>query len=163
MSVNQETLEAPKPVTGGWYDLRLKGMTIKKSPKGHNIEAYLTTTNQPTDTNDKFVLFRMNNGFMQGPAMQEMSHGLGFPMDIDAAGQASFPGDFIPKDQAKPEDWDGAQYQGPLLGKVGSAELVVENYQGNEKNVVKQWKCKVDQCATRFPKIRHQTDLIGKK
>jgi hypothetical protein len=163
MSVNAETLEAPKPVAGGWYDLRLKGMTIKKSPKGHNIEAYFTTVNQPTDTNDKFVLYRMNNGFSQGTAMQELCHALGFPMEIDAQGQASFPGDWTLKDPAQPDNWDLAQYTGVLLGKTGSAELVVDNYQGNEKNVVKQWKCKVPDCPTRFPKIRHQTDLIGKK
>jgi hypothetical protein len=163
MSVNAETLEAPKPVSAGWYKLRLKGMTIKKSPKGHNIEAYFTTVEQPSETNDKFVLYRMNNGFSQGVTMQEMSHGLGFAMDINADGTASLPGDWTLKDANKPDEWDLAQYSGVLLGKVGEAELVVDSYQGNEKNVVKQWKCKLDQCAVRFPKVRHQTDLIGKK
>jgi hypothetical protein len=163
MSVNAETLETPKPVPSGRYKLRLKGMTIKKSPKGHNIEAYLTTVEQPSETNDKFVLYRMNNGFSQGEAMQELSHGLGFAMDINADGTASLPGDWTLKDPNKPDEWDLAQYSGVLLGKVGEAELTIDNYNGNERNEVKQWICKVDSCPTRFPKIRHKTDLRGKK
>lgn len=164
MSVNADTLEAPKPVPSGWYKLRLKGITIKKSKsgKGYNYETFLTTTEAPAETNDKFIMFRMNNGFNQGPDMQELSHGLGFPMDLDN-GQASLPGDFTLKDPTQPEEWDQAQYSGVLLGKVAEVELVTEVYDGRESNVIKQFRCKVPDCATRFPTIRHRTDLRGKK
>lgn len=162
MSVNAETLEAPKPVPAGFYDLRLKGIVIKKSPKGFNYEFYLNTVNQPAETNDKFVSYMAFNGFSQGELLQEASHGLGFALDIQGD-QASLPGDFTLKDPAKPEEWDGAQYSGPLLGKIGKAELYVDDYNNVERNKIKQWVCKVDQCATRFPKIRHKTDLRMKK
>jgi hypothetical protein len=161
MGVNPEQLEAPQPVPSGWYKLRLKMITCKKSKsgKGFNYEAGLTTVEQPAETNDKFVMFRMNNGFSQAEAAQDLCHALGFPVEPDG----SFPGDWNLKDAAKPDEFDGAQYIGVLLGKTGEAELVTDSYDGRESNVVKQWKCKVDQCATRFPKIRHKTDLRGKK
>ena len=162
MSVNADTLEAPKPVPAGWYKLRVKGIVIKKSPKGYNYEVYLTTVEQPAETNDKFVSYMAFNGFSQGELLQEFSHAMGFAMEI-SGDQASLPGDFTLKDATKPDEWEGAQYTGVLLGKVGEAELYIDNFNNNERNRVKQWKCKVDQCATRFPKVRHKTDLRGKK
>lgn len=161
MGVDPTQLEAPQPIPAAWYKVRLKGITCKKSKsgKGYNYEAYLNTTEQPAETNDKFIMYRMNNGFSQGQAAQDMCHALGFPMEADG----SFPGDWELKDASKPEEFDLAQYKGVLLGKVGEAEIAVENYNGNDGNVVKQWKCKVDQCATRFPKVRHSTDLREKK
>jgi hypothetical protein len=161
MGVAPEQLEAPAPVPGGWYKLRLKSIICKKSKSGngYNYEAYCNTVEQPIETNDKFVLFRMNNGFSQGQAAQDMCHGLGFPMESDG----TFPGDWELKDASKPDEFDGAQYKGVLLGKTGEAELTTDSYGGNDRNVVKQWKCKVDQCAVRFPKVRHSTNLIGKK
>lgn len=161
MGVNPESLKAPKPVPGGFYELRLKGITCKKSKsgKGYNYEAYFNTVNQPAETNDAFVMYRMNNGFSQGISAQDMCHALGFPLETDG----SFPGDWTLKDASKPDEFDKAQYSGVLLGKVGKGELITENYEGRESNVVKQWVCKVPDCATRFPDIRHTTDLRGKK
>jgi hypothetical protein len=161
MGVNPESLKAPKPVPGGQYELRLKGIVCKMSAskKGYNYEAYFNTVNQPAETNDAFVFYRMNNGFQQGIAAQDMCHALGFPLEPDG----SFPGDWTLKDATKADDFDGAQYTGVLLGKSGKAELITENYQGRDSNVVKQWMCKVPDCATRFPEIRHAVNLIGKK
>lgn len=159
MGVNPEQLEAPQPVPGGWYKLRLKGMVCKKSPKGYNYVAHFTTIEQPADTNDKFVMYQMNNGFSQSEAAQDMCHALGFPVETDG----SFPGDWELKDASKPDDFNLAQYKGVLLGKTAEAELYIDTWDGRDSNKVKQWKCKVDQCATRFPKIRHKTDLRGKK
>jgi hypothetical protein len=161
MGVDPTTLEAPAPVASGWYKLRLKSMVCKmsKSGKGYNYEAYFNTTEQPAETNDKFVLFRMNNGYNQGISAQDMSHALGFPLEADG----TFPGDWELKDASKPDDFNLAQYKGVLLGKVAEAELATDSYGGNDKNVVKQFRCKVDQCAVRFPKVRHSTDLVGKK
>ena len=165
MGVNPEQTKAPKPVPGGWYDLRLKALTAKfsKSGKGYNYEAYTNVVNNKAEFNDSFVLFRMNNGFKQAMAINDFVHGMGFELEPDG----SFPGDWTVKDATKPVDapdyYDGAQYNGPLLGKVFSAELITTVYDGIERNDVKQIRCKVQDCATRFPDIRHLTDLIGKK
>lgn len=165
MGVNPEQTKAPKPVPGGWYDLRLKGMTAKlsKSKKGYNYEAYFNIVNNKAEYNDSFVYFALYNGFKQAMASNDLCHGLGFPLESDG----SFPGDWSVKDANKPADdptfFDGAQYGGPLLGKVMSAELVTEMYEGVERNAIKQIRCKIDGCATKFPDIRHLTDLVGKK
>jgi len=165
MGVNPEETKAQKPVPGGWYDLRLKGMVAKlsKSGKGYNYEAYTNVVNNKSEYNDSFVLFRMNNGFKQAMASNDFCHGLGFALEADG----SFPGDWTVKDATKPADapdyFDGAQYSGPLLGKVMSAELITSAYDGVERNEVKQIRCKIADCAIKFPDIRHLTDLIGKK
>ncbi len=161
MGVNPEALKTPKPVPGGWYKLRLKGMTAKmsKSGKGYNYEAFFNIVESNAEYNDSFVMYRMNNGFSQSTAAQDMCHALGFPVETDG----SFPGDWKLKDDTKTDDFNGAQYSGVLLGKTGEAELTTDSYDGRESNVVKQWRCKVDQCVTRFPDIRHSTNLIGRK
>src|ERR1700687_2192119 len=102
MGVDPTLLEAPQPVPGGWYKLRLKGITLKKSKsgKGFNYEAFLNTVEQPAETNDKFVMYRMNNGFSQGEAAQDMTHALGFPMEADG----TFPGDWKLKKDDVPKN-----------------------------------------------------------
>jgi hypothetical protein len=165
MGVNPEQTKAPKPVPGGWYKLRLKSMVAKlsKSGKGINYEAYMNVVENKAEYNDSFVLCRMNNGFKQAMVAQDFCHGLSFPLEVDG----SFPGDWTVKDATKPVDdptyYDGAQYNGPLLGKVMEAELVTTTFEGQERNEVKQIRCAVTDCAIRFPDIRHLTDLIGKK
>lgn len=165
MGVNPEQTKAPKPVPGGWYDLRVKGIVAKlsKSGKGINYEAYLNVVNNKAEYNDSFVLFGIWNGFKQAMVANDFCHGLGFPLEADG----SFPGDWTVKDAAKdpaaPDYFDNAQYSGPLLGKVLEAELVTASVDGIERNNVKQIRCKIVGCATQFPDIRHLTDLIGKK
>jgi hypothetical protein len=136
---------------------------LSKSGKGYNYEAYLNVVENKTELNDSFVLFRMNNGFKQAMAANDFCHGLGFPLEVDG----SFPGDWTVKDATKPPDapnyYDGAQYNGPLLGKVLEAELVTIVYDGIERNEVKQIRCAIMDCNTRFPDTRHLTDLLGKK
>lgn len=162
--VNPEETKAPKPVPGGWYQLRIKALTYKKSKsgKGYNYEAYMNVVNNKAELNDSFVLYRMNNGFKQAVAVNELCHAAGFPLENDGA----FPGGdnaWKLKDPSKPDEVDGAQYTGVLLGKTVEAELVTTSFDNVERNEIKQFRCKIDQCATRFPDIRHQTDLIGKK
>lgn len=161
MGVNPEQTKAPKPVPGGWYELRVKGLVCKlsSSKKGYNYMAYLNVVNNKAELNDSFVQFMMNNGFSQAMQVNDFVHGLGFELEADG----SFPGEWTLKDPTKPDDFDNAQYSGPLLGKVLNAELITENWDGIDRNKVKQIRCKVQDCAIRFPDIRHLTDLIGKK
>jgi hypothetical protein len=160
MGVNPEDTKLAKPVPADWYELRLKGLKCQKSPKGYNYVAYLNVVNNKSEYNDAFVMFRMNNGFMQAKAANDFCHGLGFPLEQDG----SFPGDWKLKDPSKPdEEFDGAEYTGVLLGKTLRAELFVDNYEGIDRNAVRQIACKVPNCSTQFPDIRHMTDLVGKK
>jgi hypothetical protein len=170
MGVNPEETKAPKPVPGGMYEVRIKSFTAKLSKAGkakgqpqYNYEAYGNVVNNKAEYNDAFVLIRMNNGFNQAKTSNDFAHGLGYPLEADG----SFPGDWTVKDPSKPADafdyFDGAQYSGPLIGKVCKVELSVTNYDGLDRNEVKQILCKVDKCAERYPDIRHLTDWRGKK
>lgn len=160
MGVNPEQTKAPKPIPGNqWYKLKVVKLTCKKSPKGHNYLALLKTEQGKPETNDHTVFFQMNNGFMQAKQANDFTHGVGLVLEQDG----SFPGDWKLKDAAKPDDFDGAEYSGPILGRLLEAELVVDSYNGEERNVVKQIRCRVADCVQKFPDIKHLTDLQGKK
>lgn len=167
MGVNPEQTVAPKPVPVGMYELRLKGIIAKlsKSKKGFNYEGYLEIVNNTPENNGKFAMARMYNGFKQAMISNDFCHSLGFPLEVDG----SFPGDWKlkPENESKPEDdmsrFDGAQYNGPLLGKVLKAELTIENFEGIDRNEIKQYVCKLPDCAQRFTEIKHLTDVRGKK
>lgn len=170
MSVNPEETKAPKPVPAGWYEVRVKSITAKLSKAGrakgapqYNYEAVGNVVNNKAEYNDTYVMIRLNNGFNQAKTTNDLCHGLGFALEPDG----SIPGDFQVKDANKPADafdyFDGAQYSGPLVGKIAKVELGVTNYEGQDRNEVKQVQCKIPDCATRFPDIRHLTDWRGKK
>lgn len=167
MGVNPEETKAPKPVPAGWYKLKVKGIVAKLSgsEKGYNYLAYTEVVENTADNNGTFVPVQMNNGFNLAKMSNDFVHGLGMTLETDG----SFPGDWKLKDgnEKLPDDDihknDGAQYSGPMLGRVLEAELAIEQYQGLDKNVVKQIKCAVKDCTQKFPDIRHLTDWRGKK
>lgn len=156
MGVDPEKLKAPKPVPGNqWYKLKFKGFRQKldKSKQGMNFNAELEVVENKPETNGTKVYMVLSTKFER--ALLDFSHGLGFPMNADGtfAGSWEF-------DQKEPENIEKAQYKGPLLGRTLDAELIVSIYQGSEKNEVKQIKCAIDGCATKFPDIKHLTSLV---
>ncbi len=171
MGVNPEQTKAAKPVPAGWYEVRIKAGQVKlsKSGKGYNYVFDGNVVNNKAEYNDSFVRVQCNNGFNQAKVSNDFTHSLGLTLEQDG----SFPGDWklkdsveknpdgTPKDQEK--GWDGAQYSGPMLGKVARIELAVDTYEGEERNQVKQMQCKIQDCPTRFPDIKHLTDIRGKK
>lgn len=171
MGVNPEKTKAEKPVPAAWYDVKIKSFTSKvsASKKGINYVAIGEVVNNTAENNGKGVFVQINNGFTQAKVANDFVHSLGFTLETDG----SFPGKWTYKNPNAELDADGnfkdimendgAQYSGPMLGKVSRMELAVDVYNGEERNVVKQFQCKVPDCATRFPDIRHLTDIRGKK
>ena len=171
MGVDPEQTKALKPVPAGWYDIRIKSMTSKvsSSKKGINYFAIGEIVNSQPENNDHPVFVRINNGFSQAKVANDFVHSLGFVLENDG----TFPGTWQYKNDNAPKDEDGnflniddysdAQYSGPMLGKVSRLELAVGNWEGVDNNEVKQFQCKVADCAQRFPDIRHLTDIRGKK
>lgn len=158
MGVDPEQVKAPKPVPAGWYELKLTGFKPKLSSKKDSINynAQLEIVNSTTENNGKRVYMGLNTKFARTHA--DFCHGFGFPLNPNG----SIPGDWIPDDKDA-QNVEKFQYKGPLLGKVMKAELQVTSYQGNERNEVNQIMCKIDQCATKFPEIRHMTKMISSK
>ena len=161
MQVNPEETKVEKPAPAGWYEVRLKAGSVKmsKSGKGYNYNFVGEIVNSQADNNGKAVFIRANNGFAQAKTINDIVHAAGFTLEPDG----SIPGDFKLKDPTKPKDFDNAQYSGPLLGKTLRLELAVGAYEGVDRNEVVQFQCKVADCNTKYPDIRHQTDIRGKK
>lgn len=159
MGIDPEKLKAAKPVPGNqWYKLKFKGFRPKlsKSKDSVNFNAELEVVEHTPETNGSKVYMVLSTKFAK--ALNDFSHGLGFPLNDDGTFAGSF--NFDPKD---PENVEKAQYKGPLLGRILEAELIVSSYQGNERNEVKQIKCAIAGCATKFPEIKHLTNLVGTK
>src|SRR5438552_7132286 len=99
MGVNPEQTKQEKPVPHDWYELRVKGMVIKKSKsgKGYNYEAYTNVVNNKAEFNDKFISIRINNGYNQAKVANDFTHSLGFELEQDG----SFPGDWKLKNDMK--------------------------------------------------------------
>ena len=171
MGVNPEQTKMEKPVPASWYDVRIKAFTSKVSStkKGLNYLAVGEVINNTAENNDHVVFIQINNGFNQAKVANDFVHSLGFILENDG----SFPGTWQYKNENAEIDADGnfvdimsyddAQYAGPLLGKTSRVELAIGQYLGIDRNEVKQFQCKVADCATRFPDIRHLTDIRGKK
>jgi len=158
MGVDPEKVKAPKPVPGGWYELKLTGFKPKwdKSKTGILLNAQLEIVNNTAENNGKKCYMGLSNKFDRVYA--DFAHGFGFPLNPNG----TLPGDFVP-DPADPSNVEKAQYKGPLLGKIMKVELVVTSYQGNERNEVNQIMCKIDQCAVKFPEIKHLTRIVNTK
>ena len=170
MGVNPEQTKAAKPVPGDWYEVRLKGGAVKmsKSGKGYNYEFYTEIVNNKAEFNGTSVFVRANNGFNQAKVVNDIVHGMGFSLEADG----SIPGDWKLKDPnkmiddgngGKTPDFNGAQYTGPLLGKTMRLQLAVGQWEGEDRNEVVQIQCKVPDCPTKNPDIKHLTDIRGKK
>ena|SRR5271154_752004 len=162
MGVDPESTKAPKPVPADWYELRIKSLTAKpsKSGAGINYNLICTVINSKPDYNDKPVYGKVHNGPYAGYALFDFCHAVGLPMEADG----TWPGGmqawvFDPKD---PDNVSKAQYKGPMLGKTLHAEVAVTSWEGNDSNQVKQIRCKIPDCAVKYPDHKHRLDLIGK-
>jgi hypothetical protein len=157
MSADPERIKAPKPVPAGWYQLKLVGFRPKLSSKKDsvNFNPMFEVVNSKAEYNGSRVYENLNTKFDRQHV--DFAHGFGFPLNPDA----SLPGDWVP-DPSDKDNVEKMQYKGPLLGKICEAELVVSTYQGNESNKIRQIKCRLDGCATKFPDVKHLTNWIGK-
>ena len=160
MGVDPEKLKASKPVPGNqWYKLKFKGFKPKRGAKDKdsvNFNAQMEVVEHTPETNGAKVYMTLSTKFER--AINDFSHGLGFPLKDDGTFQGDWTAD--PKD---PDNVEKMQYKGPLLGRILEAELIVSSYQGNERNEIKQIKCAIAGCATKYPEIKHITNLIGNK
>lgn len=162
MGVDPEAVKATVPQPAGWYKLKLIGFKPKrgtKDPNGINYNGQFEIVNpaiakasQGADRCYATMSIKMPKH------INDIVHGLGFTLEADG----ELPGQWVP-DPAKPDDVEKFQYKGPLLGKMMEAELAITTFNNNERNEIRQVRCAVQACATKFPDIKHQTDMIGKK
>jgi len=162
MGVDPEAIKAPTPQAAGWYKLKLIGFKPKRGKTDNNSINYNATFEVldpaiPPAGNAKALVFATMSIKMPN-VINDIVHGLGFALEADG----ELPGKWVP-DPADAEDVEKFQYQGPLMGRTMEAELAETEYNGNKRNEIRQVRCAVPQCNTKYPDIRHRTDLIGKK
>ena len=88
--------------------------------------------------------------------INDFCHGFGIPMETDSAGNLSIPGIWVPEAET---DIEKCEYKGPLVGRKALVYLAKTTYNGKEQNKIKYYVCAVPNCAQKFPKIKHSTDL----
>lgn len=161
MGVDPESIKAPQPQPAGWYKLKLTGFKPKmgKDKAGINYNGQFEVVNPatPPPAGRKVMVFAtMSTKF--ATAINDIVHGLGFALEADG----ELPGQWVP-DPTDPENVEKMQYKGLLLGRTMEAELAETEYNGSKRNEIRQVRCQVAGCNTKYPDIRHSTSLISKK
>jgi hypothetical protein len=158
MGVDPEKIKQAKVQPNGWYKLKFVGFRPKRSQKDKdsiNFNGQFEVLNSAGPDFQKNVYAIMSDKMQKH--INDIVHGLGFPLEADG----SIPGTWI-FDPKEPENVEKAQYKGPLMGRTMEAELGTTTYQGNDRNEIRQVRCVVTDCASKYPDIRHQTNMIGK-
>ena len=169
VTFSQEKIETQyKNPDSGLYQLKLLGFKPAKSKNGDSInfnpvlELVGTTDGSAVPKDDKGGNLQSQywagvNSKADG-IVNDFCHGFGLPMEGPPTA-LEIPGIFDgPADD--PSKW---QYKGPLVGRVCTAYLEVGQYNGKPNVKVKYYTCAIPDCATRFPKVRHSTDLNRQK
>jgi len=157
MKVSNDKIEGFDVIPPGQYDVKLVSFNPKLSKSGTslNYNPCMVVVNHPEFAGRK-VFDSLNAPWVWA----DFSHCFGLPLETDGKDNW-LPGEWT-GDPAKYKADDPATfvYKGPLVGRTGKIEVAVDNYQGKDSNKVSRYLCAVADCATKFPKIRHSTNLI---
>lgn len=162
MKVSNDKIEGFDVIPPGQYEVRLVGFKPKKSKDGNsvNLNAEMQVVNNPDLVNRK--LFDSLNTPGAAFYHADFCHCFGLPMETDGK-ESWIPGDWD-GDPAKFKEDDPTTwvYKGPLAGRIGRVEVEVDNYNGKDNNKIRRYFCAVQDCASKFPKIKHLEQLNKK-
>lgn len=165
MTLSKEQVEGKDALPDGIYKVRFIkfGPKLSKdkgdgSERSINLNAEYEVLDHPEYAGRKiYELANMKSYNIQ----TEFCHGFGVPLEVDPSDGAYFiPGTWDSRadfDAANPETYE---YKGPLTGKVAQIELGTRSFNGRNLNQVRRYFCAVDDCANKFPEIRHVMNLI---
>jgi hypothetical protein len=166
---NQEKIESQfKIVPEGLYQVKVLGFKPAKSKGGDSInfnpilELVGTTDGSPCPKQEDGSPITSQywaglNSKADG-IVNDFCHCFGLPMEGPPTA-LEIPGIFDGP-EGEPSRW---QYKGPLVGRIGKAYLIQQEYNTRQSNKIKYYVCAVPDCPTRFPKVRHSTDLTKQK
>jgi len=164
MNFNREQLHGKPPAPPGWYVLQIKNFKPKvagdnKDSVSLNAELAIVGSGEQ---DGKRVFCSLNS--KAGWILFDFVHGTGLDMEEVQDGNqgteaASFtiPGVFENADKF-PDDPTQWKYLGPLTNKTLEAELAITEYQGRQRNEVRQFRCAVQNCTE-----KHTTNLLSGK
>jgi hypothetical protein len=168
MAFNKQELSGPPPLPNDWYDVRFLSFDPKKvggkdgKEYSVNLNANLEVIGQEHNGRPRKVFVSLNSN--AGWTYPDFCHCFGLPLEVVQDGNEgteaenlTIPGVFVGADQfpEEPEKW---KYQGPLTNATGRVELGTTEYQGRQRNEVRQFKCAIPDC-----KERHATNLLKGK
>jgi hypothetical protein len=166
LTQSKEQIEGKEVAPEGIYTLKLVGFKPKFSKPNPqfpdkapslNLNAKMEIIDNP-EQEGKFVYEVLNmNSFM----FPDFCHAFGLPMETD--GESYWlPGTWDSASDFDPANADTYKYDGPLVGRTAQAEVAVDSYNGRQNNKVRRYFCAVDDCANKFPEIRHSENLLRK-
>lgn len=146
----KESLEGLPQIPPGIYEFRLDKFEAKKAKEKVGKAASINLNPVLTVINNAQLMNRRlpeNLNTQAGWVQKDFCHALGVPMD-----NGSMPGDFICQvhGPACNELYDHPEsfvYQGPLIGRVGKAEIVMApNNKGGTRAGIKRYLCGIQGC-----------------
>lgn len=164
MGFSQDKLEGIQPVQDGQYKVLFLGFDPKFSKSVNqvtgkpsiNLNAKVKILEHPEFTQDRLLFVSLNENVPT--FIQDFVHSFGLEMEDQLSDNPSIPGNFD-GNQSDPTTW---KYSGPLTAKTAIWEVGTGEYNGRQTNVIRRFICAVKDCNTRFPKIRHSTDMAKK-
>ena len=161
-------LTGPPPVPTNIYTLQLVGFRPKVAAKGDslNYNAEFKILDDP-QYNDSKVFFSLNTKFFV--ATRDWVHATGNECEISqmlnpetgvVEDFETMPGFFEDADKFPEDPTKWGAYRGPLTNATFKAEVILTSYQGKPKNEIRQFFCAVPDCATKYPDMKHLTNLI---
>jgi hypothetical protein len=148
---SKEQIAGEKPVDPGKYQVQLVGFkpTLSNDKQSVNLNPDLRVINNANAAfNGKRIFHNLSE--KAGWLHKEMCDGFGIDM-VAEGGQFFLPGTFQ-EDPSNPTDCTKWRYQGPLLGKVASVEVV--EIAGTGQNANKKYiNIKEFYPAPGFPKV----------
>lgn len=170
MTLSKEQVEGRENVPKGIYMVRFIGFEPKLSKfdpanpnkeRSINLNAKFEIIDNP-EYAGRFLYEIMN--MKQYGIQTEVCHGLGIPLEagVDANGEPEYwiPGTWDNKPGFNPADPATFEYKGPLTGKTGRVEVTLSSYNGKDSSKINRYFCAIENCATKFPEIRHQDNLV---
>lgn len=156
--VPKDKLKGFEALPPGIYQLRLDGFEPKfsKDKSSINLRPKLTVVNnQNNDLNDGKHRAFENLNSQAGWVLIDFCHAFGHrmsgeeegvPMEQWSSPDAGLPGEFVPNptDPNNPEKWT---YTGPLLGQVGTVEIVETIYNNKKQATINKYFCTVPNCT----------------
>lgn len=168
MKQSKEQVEGKESAPDNIYELKLVGFKPAFSKKRDtspadwkpslSLNARMEIVNNPAEEG-KLVYELLNiNSFM----WSDFCHAFGLPMEFDGESY-SLPGTWDSKPDFDVNKAETYFYEGPLLGRTCRADVGTKTFAGKTSNAVRKYFCAVENCATKFPEIKHSDNLLSKQ
>lgn len=161
MGFSSDAIKAPEPVNEDLYTVRIEGFkpalsSAKTSINYNPVLRILSGKNTGAEFAGKSVFENLNSGAPW--IMNDFVHAAGLPLDkIEETGELTMPGGFEGSNPEDPSTW---KYVGPLVGRTLEVYVIKSEYNNKPNNKIKYYVCALPDCNTKYPEVKHSTNLV---